>query len=236
MILVAEDTFNRASSSSSLGTADFGGAWSVPMPSPGDSPWGIDSHKAYCVSPSTATFHGISDVPKNIAVVGSTASPHIVQAEATLSTTSPNVGLVAKFVDDNNYLVFVIHNTTFSGSAVFACVGGGYYVLASPTLTVTKGATYTLGLTVGSTYTATVNSTVVASGSLSPTIIAGLSGPSKAGLYLGSGLFEGRNPNDPGDSRFDNFVFGIPDPDGGVNRVSVGMILAGRRPAPSPAS
>jgi hypothetical protein len=63
---------------------------------------------------------------------------------------------------------------------------------------------------------------VVASGSLSPTIIAGLSGPSKAGLYLGSGLFEGRYPNDPGDSRFDNFVFGIPDPGGW----SVGMILA----------
>ena len=133
----------------------------------------------------------MSGVPKNIAVVGSTASPLTsCRPEPTLSTTSPNVGLVAKFVDDNNYLVFVIHNTTFSGSAVFACVGG-YYVPASPTSNGHERRLATLGLTVGSTYTATVNSTVVASGFTQPHHNRWLSGPSKAGLYLGLASLEG---------------------------------------------
>ncbi len=215
MILVAEDTFNRASSSSSLGTADFGGAWSVPMPSPGDSPWGIDSHKAYCVSPSTATFTNLAGIPKNIAVIGSTAEPHIVSADFTLSTTSPNVGLVAKYVDTSNFILAALRNTSSSGIEVIICIAGTYTSLGSATRIVTKGATYRMRVTVDTTVQVDLDGAgAIGPITLSAPQIAALSGPTAAGLTLLSGRYDGILPNDPGDSRFDNFVFGIPDPDG----------------------
>lgn len=215
MILVAEDTFNRASSSSSLGTADFGGAWSVPMPSPGDSPWGIDSHKAYCVSPSTATFTTLAGIPKNIAVIGSTAEPHIVSADFTLSTTSPNVGLVAKYVDTSNFILAALRNTSSSGIEVIICIAGTYTSLGSATRIVTKGATYRMRVTVDTTVQVDLDGAgAIGPITLSAPQIAALSGPTAAGLTLLSGRYDGILPNDPGDSRFDNFVFGIPDPGG----------------------
>lgn len=226
MTLIASDSFNRSNSTSAIGTADVGGTWSVPMPSPGDSPWGIASSKAYCVSPSSATFTTIADVPKNIALLGSTADPHIVSADITFSATSPNVGLVAKFVDTSNFIFVDLYNTTLQEIAVIICVGGTFGVLYSSSFTVTKGATYAVRFDVDAAgWTIRVNGTAIRSDTLSGPQSAALAGTSSAGLYLGSGLFFGTQPNDPGDSRFDNYQFTTPS-DTRRPRSSVGILIS----------
>lgn len=210
MALIVGDDFTRSDSSTTLG-----GSWSVPMPSPGNSPWGIAGNRAYCVSPSTASFTSTADVPKNIAVIGSTAAPHIVTADITLSATSPNVGVVAKFVDTHNFIFTNIYNTTSHGLTVIVCVAGTYTALYSDSRTITKSATYTLRLRVdGSGWSVSLNGGTVSSGTLTAPQLAALSGPSAAGLFLGSGLYVGVSPNDPGDSRFDNFRFEAVDSGG----------------------
>ena len=193
------------------------------MPSPGNSPWGISSNKAYCVSPSTASFTSTTNVPKNIALLGSTAEPHIVEADVTLSATSPNVGVVAKFVDTHNFIFANIYNTTSHGLAIIIDVAGTFTALHSDSRTITKGATYRLRLRVdGVGWSASLNGGSVSSGTLTGPQLAALSGPSAAGLFLGSGMFDGIKPNDPGDSRFDNYRLSTRDPGGW----SVGMLLA----------
>lgn len=215
MTIIASDSFNRSDSSSAIGTADLGGTWTVPMPSPGNAAWGISSNKAYCVSPSTASFTSMTNVPKNIALLGSTAGEHTVQADLTLSATSPNVGVVAKFVDTSNFIFANLYNTTSQGVAVVICVAGTFTAIRTINYTVTKGATYQVKFTVGNPgWTLKIDGALLASDSLTGPQIAALAGTSYGGLYLGSGLFNGTNPNDPGDSRFDNYQFSVPDPSG----------------------
>ena len=213
MAIIARDSFNRSDSSSAIGTADLGGTWTVPMPSPGNSPWGISSNKAYCVSPSTATFTTLAGVPKNIALLGSSPDAHTVQADITLSATSPNVGLVAKFVDTSNFIITALRNTTSHGFSVIICVAGTFTVLHdNTTFPSTKGATYKVKLFVDATsWELFIDGVSRASGSLTGPQAAALAGTSYGGLFLASGVFNGVSPNDPGDSRFDNYRFGVPD-------------------------
>ncbi len=187
------------------------------MPSPGNSPWGISSNKAYCVSPSTASFTTTAGVPKNIALLGSTAGEHTVQADLTLSATSPNVGVVAKFVDTSNFIFANLYNTTSQGVVVVICVAGTFTAISTASYTVTKGATYQMTFTVGNPgWTLKIDGTLFTSGSLTGPQIAALAGTSYGGLYLGSGWFNGNpaTPNDPGDSRFDNYRLSTRDPGG----------------------
>ena len=151
MTLIASDTFTRANSTTSLGNADTGQPWSIAPLSPGGALWGIDSGKAYVPAPSMASFVDYSGVPKNIAVVGAGIGTHDVSADITLSATSPSVGVVAKYVDENNFVVAFMYNTTSYGIQIGVCYLGGFTFAPLATPTVTKGATYTLRVEVTAT-------------------------------------------------------------------------------------
>jgi len=212
MTIVAQDSFNRADSAVSLGSATVGGSWSIPAIAPGGAAWGIDSNRAYCVSPPSSYFTSTVDVPKNLAVIGSESGDHTVSATITLSTTSPNAGLVAKYKDVNNFISCYLHNTTWQGFDVVGCFAGVWMSLVSTSAIIAKGSTVAATLTVGEVWSLHISGTTVASGTLTAPQIAALSGPTSGGLMLASGLFYGTSPNDPGDSRFDDFLFTTPDP------------------------
>lgn len=224
MTLIASDTFTRANSTTSLGNADTGQPWSIAPLSPGGALWGIDSGKAYVPAPSMASFVDYSGVPKNIAVVGAGIDTHDVSADITLSATSPSVGVVAKYVDENNFVMAIIYNTTSYGIQPVVSYLGGFTFPALATPTVTKGATYTLRVEVTATdINVYRDGTPVTTTTLTAPQQAMFAAPAAAGLYLGSGtLGSGPFTNDPGDSRFDNFTFdATPVPKRGFRNVGL---------------
>jgi hypothetical protein len=105
---LASDTFTRADSTTTLGTAETGGPWSARV-----GTWGIASNKAYLVSGST----GIATVP--MLADGTT--------QVTISTIAGRAGMVFRVQDANNYWVitdsfgFATYNVNkvVAGSATF---------------------------------------------------------------------------------------------------------------------
>lgn len=89
--VLASDSCGRADSSSSMGTADIGGAWN-----PRVGTWGITSAKGYCVSNANT----------QIATIGTVSTPGEVGADLATDAIQNHVnGLVPLWVDINNCLL-----------------------------------------------------------------------------------------------------------------------------------
>lgn len=100
---LVSDTFNRADSTTSLGTADTGQVWTVPTTG---AVWGISANRAYLTN-TTA---------QSLAVVETGV------ADCTVSVTMPVVGdagLCFRVIDDNN-------NFVLTASQLYKRVAGSF--------------------------------------------------------------------------------------------------------------
>jgi hypothetical protein len=101
------DTFNRADSTSSLGTpSDGGSAWSVL-----NGTWGISSNRGYC--------HGAE--AQAVAVLESSAAN--VEVQVTIKADAADDGLILRASDNNNYILGVIGS---SGTRIFTREAGSF--------------------------------------------------------------------------------------------------------------
>lgn len=106
---VVSDSFNRADSSTSLGSADTGQAWTALV-----GTWGITSNQAY-----------------NPVGGGDNQCTAVVDAgvsDCTVQVTKPNshdAGFVFRVVDANNYLMFT------EAGVLYKRVGGGFTSIAT---------------------------------------------------------------------------------------------------------
>lgn len=116
------DSFNRADSSTGIGTADSGQSWVNQ-----GGTWGISSNQAF-----TATAAGDG---QSTAVVDSGESDGTVSAiMATLQTDN---GLCFRVVDNSNYLMVTV---SFGSSIIiYERVAGGFTSLGSQSTTVVNG-------------------------------------------------------------------------------------------------
>jgi hypothetical protein len=104
---LAQDSLDRVNSSSSLGTADVGGAWTAQS-----GTWGITSNAGYTVSGTNG----------GIATLTLSTTPEDVGTTIVTDAIDTHVhGLLPLYVDANNYLVI----TYFGGSLVITTVVGG---------------------------------------------------------------------------------------------------------------
>lgn len=96
------DSFDRADSTSTLGTADSGQTWTAYS-----GTWGISSNQAYLVSTTAQAFAGvnagISDVDMSCNV---TLSATLARADC---------GLVVRAIDNNNYILVVLNRLGGTG-------------------------------------------------------------------------------------------------------------------------
>jgi hypothetical protein len=105
--VVVNDTFDRANSAVSLGTADTGQAWTAHV-----GTWGISSNQGYLAT----TGGGSRDVAALDALAANAA------ALVTLATVgSGTLGVNARLTDSLNYLITVFH----SGSLFIQKVDAG---------------------------------------------------------------------------------------------------------------
>ena len=134
---LASDSFNRANSTTTLGTADVGGAWTAHS-----GTWGIDTNRAYLVSTTGQAIASLSTSSPNVAV----------SADVTLSATSnrADTGLVFRVVDNNNYLLVVMNKigttVTTDGIRIFKRASGTFTELAATSTAQghVNGTTYAL--------------------------------------------------------------------------------------------
>lgn len=117
------DSFDRANSSSSLGSADTGQAWVATL-----GTWGISSNLAYI---ATAAGGGV-----NAAYLE--ASENDVAVQATFSTAAQGQRMIGRYVDTDNYLF--VHAETGGGAyALYKRVAGVDTSLGSYTVTIANG-------------------------------------------------------------------------------------------------
>ena len=112
------DDFNRADSSSSLGTPSDGGTGYTIS----SGTWGIASNQGRCVS-STA---------QSIAYTEASAANADVQV--TLTTISTDIGVVCRVVDSNNYILGTA--TGGSGYRLYKRVAGSFTQLGSTSVNI----------------------------------------------------------------------------------------------------
>lgn len=117
MAVLASDTFNRADSGVTLGSADVGGAYSTS----GGAGYGISSNKAYL----------LGNGAEALAMLDIGTADAIISCTVTTSTTKTNRGLCGRASDDVNLLL--VQLTVVPGVnrlRFFQCVAGGYTELA----------------------------------------------------------------------------------------------------------
>lgn len=188
----ASDTFTRADSASSLGTADQGGAWTVTA---GDGTWGITSNKGYAATPKSNDH--------SIATLSVAQNNVTVSCDITLSSTSnrATAGLRLRAADVSNWLGSYLYKTgTYNMLDLQQVVSGAQTSLASVT---------SLGLVNGNTY----NLKVVISGTTAAVYLDGVlkiaATSFNSGLTTqkyGINLFSLSTDFDDGGTRFDNFL------------------------------
>lgn len=178
-LATARDTFTRANSATSLGTADVGGAWTVD-----GGTWGISSNQAY--QPGNTGFTrawvpGLAD--------------GVVEADITVGA-SKNVGLMVRRVDASNFIRVWLNGG--NSIAIQTWVAGGFGATI-----VTTGYTFTVGQTYrirvafqGNKYQAWVNGVNIYGAWQTDSNNRHLTG-------TGCGLYA---VNDNGGSRWDNFA------------------------------
>lgn len=108
------DDFNRADSSSSLGSpSDGGSAWVASV-----GTWGISSNRGYESSGA---------VQQNLAYLE--ASSAVVDVEVTIPVVGSDLGLIVRFADSSNYILFAW--TSGTGFRLFKVVGGSFTQLGT---------------------------------------------------------------------------------------------------------
>lgn len=118
------DDFNRADSTTTLGTpSDGGSAWSVLS-----GTWGISTNRGY----------NVSGGGQEVAVLESSAAD--VDVQITLQTFSSNVGLILRATDDSNYILLSIDGT----AELYKRVGGSFTLLQGTSVTPLTGETWKL--------------------------------------------------------------------------------------------
>lgn len=127
------DSFDRANSAASLGSADQGGAWTAH-----NGTWGIQSNRGYLV-----TGGGVH-------ALASLSSPYLadgfVEADIQLSSVRASVGLMFRGLDGNNALIVRIHSSAGTDALhLYKRVAGTFTLLGSSTPSGTQlGGTYKL--------------------------------------------------------------------------------------------
>jgi hypothetical protein len=127
------DSFDRADSSTSLGSTDGGSlsplAWTAQ-----NGTWGIASNKAYLVS---ATSQAVATVDTGLADAD-------VAFDVTMESGS-NIGIVCRLIDNNNYLMCAWYfGTTLE---LYKNDGGSFISLGSVSQSWANGTTYRLRIT-----------------------------------------------------------------------------------------
>lgn len=186
---IVADTFTRADSAVTLGSAETGQAWSALS-----GTWGISGSKAYLASTTAQA----------VAIVESGAADADVSVDVTLSASASraDVGIAFRVIDDNNYLLAAFTKTASDAITIFKRSAGAFTQLA-----ILSGA----GNINGSTYTfrVRVRGTSVEvfrdgesklAHTLSGADQTAYGAATKHGLRLNWGA-----SNDDGGSRFDNF-------------------------------
>lgn len=130
---LVSDAFNRADSTTTLGNADTGQAWS---PSVANS-WGITGNRAY-----------LSTTSGDAGYLATVSAGQATQ-DATIDIQVPAAagGLLFRVVDFSNHLLFDLNKVT-NAWTLYKAVAGGYTSLASAPFTVNGTTIYTLRCTV----------------------------------------------------------------------------------------
>jgi hypothetical protein len=200
----ARDRFNRANATT-LGNAETGQTWTTVS----GSTYGVTGNRAYVVSPSTASFSTINDVPREMTVVDIGDMDQRIGCDIYTDPVSAHPGIVARYKDINNYIYVALVNTTVEQIDVYVRDTGTFTRIGGDTLaTVNKGQTYRVQFNIGATlgeWELYVDDVLIDSNSLSGAARTALDGGTSCGLYLETGRFSGTQNNDTGGSRFDNF-------------------------------
>lgn len=182
------DTFDRADSASSLGSTD-GGSLSPLTWTAQNGTWGISSNKAYLTD---TTSQAVATVDTGLADVD-------VAVDITLSSTQPNVGVICRLIDNNNYLL-----AAWAGQIMylFKREGGGFTELTSVSREWSLGSTYRVRISaVGDLVKVFIDTTEV----LSHTLSSGDQSTFGAATSHGIRVSAEAGTGDAGDSRFDTF-------------------------------
>lgn len=121
---LVSDTFTRADSTSTLGSADTGQAWSAQV-----GTWGISGNQA-CETLATGSANAVVD-----------AGVADGEAEVDVTWQSGQGGLVARSVDGNDLLLAIIYAGTLE---LYKIVAGLSTALGSYAWTPVMGTTYNL--------------------------------------------------------------------------------------------
>lgn len=185
---LVSDTFNRADSSTGLGTSSSGHAWSALH-----ATLGISANKAY--SPGTLDRGG---------VLSTTQANVTVEADVTLSGTRAYVGLVGRALDTSNQLLVILDVTSTRNFCTLAKYDAGVFTeLTFANTTLTLGSTYRLVLRMdGGAISVLIGGTTVLSFTLSSADQTKFGAYTKHGLYL----YSGTSSFDDRASRWDNFA------------------------------
>lgn len=188
---LVSDSFDRADSTTSLGTADSGQVWTAHS-----GTWGISSNKGYLASTTGQAA----------ASVDAGASDVEVSADITLSPTTDraDAGLVFRLADDSNYLLALINKVTGSNSIqLFKRQAGSFTHLASVgSQGHVNGTTYDLRVVAnGSSIEVFRDDTSVLTHTLSGADLTTFGSNTRHGLRVHRG-----STADDGGTRFDNFL------------------------------
>lgn len=86
------DTFNRADSASTLGSADTGQAWTAVS-----GTWGISSNKGYLVTTTPEA--------SRVATIDPGLTNFVLSCDVTLGATRVNTGILLKYIDASNHVI-----------------------------------------------------------------------------------------------------------------------------------
>lgn len=123
--VIVTDSFDRANSTTNVGSADTGQAWQVVS-----GAWGISSNRAYV---STA-------VEANIILQDMGSGSYDISCDVEFYT-SRNGGLVVRGQDANNWITLTVKNT---GLSLERKVSGAWAAIGSYSFTPSNGATHTI--------------------------------------------------------------------------------------------
>jgi hypothetical protein len=184
------DSFTRANSAVSLGTADVGGTWTKNF-----ATYGISSNKAYIAS-------GLSNLSHNAAWLDPAVGDGTVSVDITLSATTDRAcgGLMLRRTDESNIIRVILYKVSgLNRLEIQQMLTGGFTSLThADSQGFVNGSTYTLkSVLSGTTVTASINGTQI----LSTTVAAGLTGTQ----FGPTVYFETANYDDGG-TTFDNFL------------------------------
>lgn len=138
--IVVADSFQRADSAVSLGSADTGQAWTAHGGTPG-----IAGNQAYFAATALDGGASVESGAANVTV------------SVVCTAIGGDFGVIARLTDGSNYIRLV-----HTGGAVFfqKRVGGGFTTFATQAWTLTAGDVFTLACS-GNTLTARINGTQI---------------------------------------------------------------------------